>query len=329
MTFYVEYHEVENYPIEDENYEERLSSFENCREGEIRDPVKWAKAGFRWNYVFDKLRCQYCYTTVDHVNINENGDGEIDAIKEHIKSNPTCKFVAPFLQKPKHPELQDIRKREKTFETSDGRMVISNDVLKKEIANIGLFCREKRVFEEEEPWYELVCYYCDIEICSIHSEEEDIGSSEEDRKAFVEQTIHNHIDESPSCAYMIQTKGVDFVEEILEPEWDRGSEYTIQTDIDEGREDEHKEMKIEEIKKYIDNRYLEMPDAKDEDDDDEVGKEQINGEKYRCKICLINESKVLFLPCRHFMACTQCNKKIERECPICREKIDKKINIFT
>ena len=57
MTFYVEYHNVENYTIKDENCEERLSSFENCREGGKRDSVKWAKAGFKWNYVVDKLRC--------------------------------------------------------------------------------------------------------------------------------------------------------------------------------------------------------------------------------------------------------------------------------
>ena len=156
MTFCVEYHEVQNYPIEDENYEERLSSFENCREGEILDPVKWAKAGFIWNYVLNKLRCQYCYTTVDYMNVNQNE--ECNAIKEHIKSNPTCKFVAPFLQRPKHLEMQDIRDREKTFETADGRMIISNNTLRKEIANIGLFCKEKRLFGEDEPVYGLLCY---------------------------------------------------------------------------------------------------------------------------------------------------------------------------
>ena len=57
MTFYVEYHNVGNYTIKDENCGERLSSFENCREGGKRDSVKWAKAGFKWNYVVDKLRC--------------------------------------------------------------------------------------------------------------------------------------------------------------------------------------------------------------------------------------------------------------------------------
>ena len=189
MTCYVEYHNVGNYTIKDENCGERLSSFENCREGGKRDSVKWAKAGFKWNYVVDKLRCQYCYTTVDHVNVDEQGNEELNAIKEQIKSNPTCKFVAPFLQRPKHPEMQDIHEREKTFETTNGRMIINHSALRREIANIVLFCREKRVVAEEELMYEFVCYYCDMEICIIKSEEEDIGNSEEDRKAFFRNNI--------------------------------------------------------------------------------------------------------------------------------------------
>ena len=111
--------------------------------------------------------------------------------------------------------MQDIHEREKTFETTNGRMIINHSALRREIANIVLFCREKRVVAEEELMYEFVCYYCDMEICIIKSEEEDIGNSEEDRKAFFAQTIYDHIDDSPSCAHMIKIKGVDFIENYL------------------------------------------------------------------------------------------------------------------
>ena len=324
MSFCVEYHEVENYPIEDEHYTYRLSSFENCDEGEIRNPAKWAKAGFQWNALVKKLRCQYCYTIIDHNNQEEIEKEEHNAIKEHIKSNPTCKFIAPFLQKPKHPEMASIEKREETFKKIDEEMLISNEILRKEIVKSGLFCRIR-----EDQRYELLCYYCNVEVCIIKNEEEDIGNTEEDRKAFLTQTLCEHIEESPSCAYMIQIKGLDFIEGILDPEWDRASEYEPYSGREDSTDSEHEQIDIEEIKKCIDTRYLNMPDAEEETDDDENYEEESrNVEKYRCKICLINEAKVLFLPCRHYTTCTPCNKKIKKECPICRQTIDKKINIF-
>lgn len=55
-----------------------------------------------------------------------------------------------------------------------------------------------------------------------------------------------------------------------------------------------------------------------------------NSIKYEslCKICLERKSSVLFLPCKHVAVCGQCVFGIEKDCPICRTKIDEKINLY-
>lgn len=40
----------------------------------------------------------------------------------------------------------------------------------------------------------------------------------------------------------------------------------------------------------------------------------------RCKICFTNDLNVLFLPCRHFVSCLSCSKRIST-CIICRQDI--------
>lgn len=46
-----------------------------------------------------------------------------------------------------------------------------------------------------------------------------------------------------------------------------------------------------------------------------------------CKICMENQTNVLFLNCKHLCTCEKCSKKVEN-CPICRKKINEKLKIF-
>ena len=49
---------------------------------------------------------------------------------------------------------------------------------------------------------------------------------------------------------------------------------------------------------------------------------------YQCVICLNNPSNILYNPCLHVCACSQCNDKGEfKKCPYCREKIKETITI--
>lgn len=325
MSLCVDFQEVEDYPKEDDYYRQRMKTYENCSDEDISNPEKWAKAGFVWNSILKIVRCNYCFTMIHHVNCEEFKQEDHCAIKEHVKRNPTCKFVAPFLQKPGHPEMTNKEERIKSFEKPDGAWIIENEWLKKELVDMGAFCKQNNELDE----HQMICYHCDMSLGWLRNEELSIGTEPEDRTAFIRMTLFEHAEESPTCAHMIKCVGIEYIEEVLEFDpWENASEFTIEENEADGETTDgyHEKMELKEIKEHIDNRYLNMPDACDEKEDRKISVFQ--EERYRCKICLTNESNVLFLPCRHFSSCTSCNKKMKNECHICRQKIDKKINIY-
>ena len=327
MSLCVDFQEIENYPKEDEYYHQRMKTYEDCSDEDISNPEKWARAGFVWNSILKILRCKYCFTMIHHVNCDDFKHEDHCAIKEHVKRNPTCKFVAPFLQKPGHPEMKNEEDRIKSFKKPCGGWIIENEWLKKELVDMGAFCKQNNELEE----HQLICYQCDLSLGWITNEELSIGLEPEDRTAFIRMTLFEHAEESPTCAHMIKFKGIEYIEEALEFDpWENASEYTIDyEDSEEETTDSNHEnimIKLTEIKEHIDNRYLNMPDACENEKDRTISVFQ--EERYRCKICLVNESNVLFLPCRHFASCTNCNKKIKNECHMCRQRVDKKINIY-
>ena len=44
-------------------------------------------------------------------------------------------------------------------------------------------------------------------------------------------------------------------------------------------------------------------------------------ETLRCKICLLNDSDVILIPCLHIVMCTACHISVYSICPICRSVI--------
>ena len=47
----------------------------------------------------------------------------------------------------------------------------------------------------------------------------------------------------------------------------------------------------------------------------------------KCKVCYEKEAKMLFLPCRHNIACEECSKVL-KICPVCNAKIEQAILIY-
>jgi hypothetical protein len=45
-------------------------------------------------------------------------------------------------------------------------------------------------------------------------------------------------------------------------------------------------------------------------------------DRWLCVICLANERKILFMPCKHLVSCAVCCKEVKC-CPICRGRITK------
>lgn len=96
-----------------------------------------------------------------------------------------------------------------------------------------------------------------------------------------------------NCEYLIQMKGVEFIEQLHQ----------------------RKDVKNKEDK--------EEEKEKEEKEDGEKG-DMI--EKY-CKICLENLQNTVFIPCGHVCTCVKCAFSVTK-CPICREPYEKVIRIF-
>lgn len=80
------------------------------------------------------------------------------------------------------------------------------------------------------------------------------------------------------------------------------------------------EQKYEELQK---SQVLVEPKSEDlEHDDKELDIET------RCKVCLVNKSSLVFMPCQHVAVCGQCVFGIGPNCPICRSAIEKTIPLF-
>ncbi len=59
-------------------------------------------------------------------------------------------------------------------------------------------------------------------------------------------------------------------------------------------------------------------------------REDLNLNPYLCVICLNERKNVVLLPCRHLCLCLTCSQKLENDapCPICREHIENRLEVF-
>lgn len=58
-----------------------------------------------------------------------------------------------------------------------------------------------------------------------------------------------------------------------------------------------------------------------------IASESVPKSGYECKICLLKEKSVLFLPCLHFMSCANCVCNLFK-CPLCKSEIHGVIKIY-
>lgn len=54
---------------------------------------------------------------------------------------------------------------------------------------------------------------------------------------------------------------------------------------------------------------------------------QAKGDEKMCVVCLDASCSILFLPCRHMKTCAECSAALST-CPMCRARIEQKINVF-
>ena len=94
--------------------------------------------------------------------------------------------------------------------------------------------------------------------------------------------------------------------------------------------DLHILMKMES--KFYRQRVLHEEEFISEDDEEELGIIPVIIENSfssdNCAVCLNNQPSILILPCLHVCYCITCEEEgLINKCPLCREKIDRKIVI--
>ena len=79
------------------------------------------------------------------------------------------------------------------------------------------------------------------------------------------------------------------------------------------------------LKTYILGIVLSLPDNKLNNNRsiDNISENNL----LECSICCDGERDVVFMPCRHYITCLTCSRKLDK-CPICRKKIENKIEII-
>ena len=327
MSVVIDLIQHDDYPVYDDSYEKRLETFKTCSIIADKEKEDWALYGFQWMDELQSIKCQYCFVTIKGGNMKNSNDEEFHKIIDHIKLNPICKFIAPFIQKSAHPKYIEIEERRQSFNQLMTNWTQGIEWTKQELGYQGLCC-----ISTEGSTPEILCYHCNQSLNPTIDCEATIGMSQEAREDFICEWMIEHFNNSPFCAYTIRTYGVDYLENVLRSiQARRDAEFTVASDEEES---DH-ETPIQEIKDHIDQRYYLMPDV-DQSIPDKILKTQIPEEekikyfedKLKCKLCFQNESSVLFLPCRHLSSCTECHDKIKKECHMCRQIIDKKINVF-
>ena len=108
----------------------------------------------------------------------------------------------------------------------------------------------------------------------------------------------------PSCEFILQEKGPDFVRRITEPppHQNNSTAGEVPLSIPSHSEQISEHVSLEERIKILEDQR-------------------------KCKVCFELEANAVFTPCGHLCCCTICAKHLQK-CPICRQVINTVIRAF-
>lgn len=292
----------------------RLRSFNGFPSRCAVRPADLAKAGFFFTGCGDHVRCFYCGCGLRWWKEDDQ------PFEEHARFFPTCNnliackgeaFIKRVQEKynrttqssnvidltaPLSPKFASLSERQKSYCHRGFPANCPMDVI--DLANSGFFYTG---YSDH-----VSCFNCLLTL----------GTWVQTDNAW-----ERHARWSSGCCYLIDMKGEAFVKEIqqrhdmqvevatlslmgvhLQAPREQDSEV-----VDEREEPEQEAISVTE----------QRPDAEATGDGDCIKEEKIQ-EMFSCKVCLINETEVVFLPCGHAVACMQCNNLL-KTCPICRK----------
>ena len=274
-----------------QSFKERLMSFSNWPASDRVSPERLALSGFYYLGRNDEVRCAYCKVEIMKW---QHGD---DPLNDHKKWAPQCKFAqnATLMNasmeediedddddgedefgavcaviKPVHEQYDSYNKRLATYDKWPRDLAQTPH----DLASAGFFYTGRGT--------EVRCFQSD---CGLFDWDPTDNPWREHARWF------------PRCEYVIQAKGIHFVQESI-------TNACVIKDLNNSNSD-----KMRGVNKT------------DMDIDDDAKDERL------CKICYDNPRNVCFVPCGHVMSCHQCSLNIAT-CPLCRHKFTRTQQLF-
>lgn len=227
-------------------------------------------------------------------NSRSNPEGRLEGASALPSSNPTGPPLMNTLKlgminltehiEPTHPEFVSLDARIKSFTSWPLSMFLS----KEKLAEAGFY------YTGESD--QTVCHHC--------------GGGLNDWQPY-EDPWEQHAKWFSKCYYLKLMKGQPFIHKILN------------RPVQPPSEQEFMEMTLPY---YIQKLKLSTPE-KDEPKSQEINSlpepgpvDQGTEDARKCKICYGKELGIIFLPCGHVVACTQCATSMSN-CPVCRDPI--------
>ena len=286
---------LRGYPLLENNYEFNLLSFRRCFLTLKLSPESFALCGFHYNRRQLSVKCSSCQAEI--ISIGEIEEIEI-LLAKHAQCNRNCRFMQPYVQQPNETHMVNNQNRVQSFAQQTIRLTrLGCKFTSAQLAQLGLYY-DKNIEK-------IRCFQC--------------GTSFEDWSTidFSFLLWQSHARKSPNCAYVIRRKGVEYTERYEEETTSEEEEESLPLTTQHARENRIA------IISSLSAPANEPPDTQLEPMNERTVKELL-----RCKICLINCARVVFLPCKHMGACSSCARKISARCHICNQPFFSKIRIF-
>jgi len=286
--------EVFDYSSDKFGYKERLKKWR-----EVKTPifmrtssVERSLAGFEPSGDNDmRMKCSFCGIVLYESSSNEQ------LMADHVMASPDCSLVQSEINyRPNKPQYSSWEAREKSFSENQRFLRIRagfeqrelDRIVKMLVENGFYFASEVNVFDQVKCFFCAASFSCDI-FGSANLTEEILTS--------------NHAHQCRTCTFLISELGTVHFDHLL------SQRCSVQL------------PKYKKRRKPKEN-ISENPETILLGDETELAPSEAERQNHNlralinCKVCSINRSNILFLPCNHISSCAKCILNIS-SCPLC------------
>jgi len=286
-------------------YEKRLAKWRKHANPQFSRTSSFERslAGFEpADYGDSRMKCTFCEIVLYESSSNDQ------LMADHVMASPDCALVQSEVNySPAKPQYSTREAREKSFRESDRFLRIRSGFEQEEVDRIVkilvesgfYFASEVNVFDQVKCFFCAASFSCDI-----------FGADD-----LTDEILNcNHAQQCRTCTFLIGQLGAVQFDRLLRqrcqvqlPKWKKRrkkEENNCQNRETIPLEDESDLVETECDEKFQNLRNL-----------------------MKCKVCSVNRSNVLLLPCNHISSCTKCVSNIS-SCPSCNRPISDFVTIL-